>query len=144
MAYVVDASVYTPLIATCGRGLLDAIKEAGFILLDLTLYETCNAFWKEHMKLHRITREEAVRACIASNVLARYAKLYRVTDLDAEDVISIAVENNITFYDAAYVALAKMLGTPVASEDSDILASAPRYGVKVVRLNKFMDTLGVC
>ena len=46
--YVVDACVYAPLIVVCGRDLVKAMRELEFILLDLTAYEVCNAFWKEY------------------------------------------------------------------------------------------------
>lgn len=45
--YVIDASIYAPLIAIGGKDLVKAIRELGFVLLDLTVYEVCNAFWKK-------------------------------------------------------------------------------------------------
>jgi hypothetical protein len=44
LLYILDASVYVPLIATIGTCLLKITKEINFIILDLTIYETCNAF----------------------------------------------------------------------------------------------------
>lgn len=62
IVYVIDSSIYTPLIAICGKDLVKAIRELGSILLDLTIYETCNAFWKEYRKLHKINIDEAIQA----------------------------------------------------------------------------------
>ncbi len=136
---VVDASVYAPLIATCGRALLDTVKQLRFVVLDLTIYEVCNVFWKEHRKLNRIGREEAVQACRAAKSLTRYMRVYSIGDLCVGDVMKIAIENNITFYDASYIALARVLQARLASEDKDILNVAPSYGVEVVRLRELLN-----
>ena len=142
--YVVDASVYAPLVAVCGRSLIRAMERHGFAILDLTVYETCNAFWKEHIKLHRIDRGSAVQACRVAKALTQYTRLYRVTDLDTEEVMRMAMENNITFYDASYITLASMLKVPIATEDRDILRVAPSYGLGTVRLRDLMERSGLC
>ena len=139
--YVIDASIYAPLIAICGKDLVKAIRELEFVLLDLTVYEACNAFWKEYRKLRKISRDEAIKACMVSKALTQYTKLYRVTDLDVGKVMELAVENNITFYDSSYIALAQKLKAPISSEDQDIVAIAPRYGIKVIRLRELMNLI---
>ncbi len=136
--YVLDASVYAPLIVVKGSELLELIKNNSIAVLDLTVYETCNVFWKEHVKLHRITREEALKTCRVAKKLALRAQLYSIGDLDAERVMEIAVNSNITFYDASYVALAERLGAVVASEDRDILRAAPDYGLETARLTDLL------
>ncbi len=141
VVYVVDASVYAPLIAICGKDLVRAVRELEFVLLDLTVYETCNAFWKEYVKLRKISRDEAIQACLASKSLTQYAKLYRITDLDVKKVMRIAVENNITFYDSSYIALAQKLKAPISSEDQDIVSIAPKYGIKVIRLHELTNMI---
>ena len=74
--------------------------------------------------------------------LARHARLYRVTDLDAGKIMKIAVENGITFYDSSYIALASMLRAPISSGDRDIIAVAPRYNVRVIRLHELIGLMG--
>jgi len=117
------------------------LRKVRFAILDLTVYEACNAFWKEYTKFHRINENEASIACKVSKALSRYTMLYRITDLDVEETMRIAVENNITFYDASYIALACKLKSPIASEDSDIIAVAPKYDIEVIRLNQLLDIL---
>ena len=142
--YVIDASALAPLIVVCGGNLVRSLKKNDFAVLDLTVYEVCNAFWKMCRKLRRIDEAEAAYACAASRHLARFVKLYRVTDLDVEKTMEIAVENNITFYDSSYIALASELNAPIASEDKDILTVAPKYGIKVVRLPELIKSLEPC
>ena len=72
MIYVVDSSVYAPLVALYGRNLIKAMKKVKIVILDLTVYESCNAFWRECVKLHRISDEEAIKACEACKALSKY------------------------------------------------------------------------
>ena len=119
---------------------MDRVK---FVVLNFTLYEVCNAFWKECMKFHRMSVDEAISACKASKALAQYAHLYRITGLNVEDVARVAVEDGIAFYDASHIVLAREVHAPIASEDEDIIAVAPKYNVKVIRLRGFIKELGI-
>jgi len=139
--YVIDASVYAPLIITYGRDLIEKLRKIKSVILDLSLYEACNVFWKEHVKLHKISEEEAITACKAVKALSRYITLYSVTDLDTAEVMKIAIENSITFYDASYIVLAHKLKAPIASEDNDIITVAPKYNIRVIRLNELANIL---
>jgi len=139
--YIIDASVYAPLIITYGKDLIEKLRKIRPIILDLTLYEICNAFWKEHIKLHKISKEEAIIACSASKALSRYITLYSIIDLDIDKVMKMAIENDITFYDASYIALAHKLKTSIASEDHDIITVAPKYNIRVIRLNELINIL---
>jgi len=46
----------------------------------------------------------------------------------------IAIDNSITVYDATYIALAQTVNDVLATEDSDILQTSSRYGIKTMRL----------
>jgi predicted nucleic acid-binding protein len=50
---ILDASVYTPLLTKAGGKLVKLAKHYAFAILDLTIYEACNAFWKLCVK-HKI------------------------------------------------------------------------------------------
>lgn len=101
----------------------------------------CVTLFGKNRKLRKISKDEAVQACIVSKALTRYAKLYRVTDLDVGEVARIAVENGITFYDSSYIALARELRAPISSEDRDIVAVAPKYDIRVIRLRELMNLI---
>ncbi len=141
MIYVVDSSVYAPLVALYGRNLIKAMKKVKIVILDLTVYESCNAFWKECVKLHRISDEEAIKACEACKALSKYVNVYKIIDLDARNIIEIAISNNITFYDSSYIALAQKLKASIVSEDKDIIDIAPKYSLEVIRLHEFLRIL---
>jgi len=138
LTYVLDASVYAPLITTVGAPLLEAALKLEFTILDLTIYEACNAFWKACTKLRKMSEGEAREACRAAKLLADRLKTYRCEDLDFDKVVAVAIEEGVTVYDAAYVVLASTLRAPLASEDRDIKRVAPKYGVEVVGLEELL------
>ena len=139
--YVVDASVYAPLVVLFGRGLIEALRKTRIVILDLTVYESCNAYWKECVKFHRMHENEALIACRASKMLIQYINLHKITDLDVDEIMKIAIENNITFYDASYILLARELKAPIVSEDNDIVNIAPKYSIKVYGLKHLLNVL---
>jgi len=136
---VLDASAYAPLLIKLREKMLEAMKKYSFVILDLTIYEVCNAFWKEHVKLHVISYDEALRACTAAWMLAKSAIVHRFEEINFTLVTKIAVEENITVYDASYIVLALTLNAPLASEDKDVLNTAPKYKVKVLRLKELLE-----
>ena len=139
--YVLDASVYAPLILQYGARLIGMLRKVEVATLDLAVYETCNVFWKQHVKVRRISRDEAMVACRVSKALTRYVTVYKVIDLDVEETIKIAIDNNITFYDASYITLARELGAPIATEDKDVKNVAPDYNIKVLDFHQLMSVL---
>lgn len=144
MDYVVDASVFLPLLLRYGRSLRGVLARNRFHVLDLTCYETCNGLWKESVKLRILDTGTATRLCRCFiEIAARYTRIHSICELDAARVMEIAVSCGITFYDAAYIELARMHGIPVASNDRDILVNAPRYGVEVYSLAEFEKLLGL-
>jgi len=141
--YVVDTSVYVPLIGLLRGRLRRVMSRHRFHMLDLTLYEACNVFWKECAKLHRIDAETAKRGCrLAVTLAVEYAILHGLEELDPSRVVAIAMEEGITVYDASYIALAKQLGAPIASNDRDILEAAPRQNVRAYSLEELLEAIG--
>ena len=139
--YVIDSSVFLPLIAILWDKLVDIMYDYEFHLLDLTIYEVCNGFWKECVKLHRISLDDAVESCELAVMLIKRAVVRSINDLDIDSVMNIALTNNITVYDASYIALARKLRAPIASNDRDILNTAPKYDLRVYDLDEFLKII---
>jgi predicted nucleic acid-binding protein len=139
--HILDASVFAPLVVMMGKRFLEISQKHHFIILDLTVYETCNAFWKEYRKFHRLSVEDVLEFCSVIKSLANKLNVYGFKDLDFGKVVDIAIDNNITVYDSAYIALALELHMPIASEDKDILNVGPRYNVVVMKLNELLGRL---
>ncbi len=55
--------------------------------------------------------------------------------------MDIALSNNITFYDASYIALARQLKIPITSNDKDILDHAPKYNIQAYSLDQFLKII---
>uniref|UniRef100_A0A7J2U511 PIN domain-containing protein n=1 Tax=Ignisphaera aggregans TaxID=334771 RepID=A0A7J2U511_9CREN len=72
--------------------------------------------------------------CKLAKNLATRLKIYNFSDIDVEKAMTIAIDNNITVCDATYIALAQSIRATVATEDSDIIRVAPRYGITTLRL----------
>jgi len=140
---VAGASVFAPLVLLSGKHLLTKLHEHLIIILDLTIYEACNTYWKMCLKLRRISMETALKATAATSRIARLCKVYRVSDLDLEEVEKIALDTGMTFYDSSHLALARMLKTKIATEDEDLLKWAPRYGVKAISFDEFVKMLNL-
>ena len=101
------------------------------------MYELGNVFWKHP----QITAEKA------RIFIKRFLDL-KVTLIDIfsdnnllKRSCNISKNEDITFYDASYIALAHKLKTSIASEDHDILTVAPRYNIRVIRLNELINML---
>ncbi len=131
---MVDASALVPLIAVLGEELLDAAARCRLHALDLTLYEACNAFWKETVLLKRISVDDAVALCEAVSGLARLGglRLHGLQELGAATVLQRAAETGLTFYDASYLVLSEKLGLPLATSDRGLLQAARDSGVETV------------
>lgn len=61
LPFVIDASVYVPLVIRLRVKLIDYMKKLEFHILDLTLYEVLNGLWKEHARLHRISAQDGTK-----------------------------------------------------------------------------------
>ena len=90
------------------------------------------------VKLHRISLDDAVESCELAVMLIKRAVVRSINDLDIDSVMNIALTNNITVYDASHIALARKLRAPIASNDRDILNTAPKYDLRVYDLDEFL------
>jgi predicted nucleic acid-binding protein len=72
---------------------------------------------------------DTIELCKLAKNFATRLKVYDFSDIDVEKAVTIAMDNNITAYDATYIALAQSIRAALATEDSDIIRVAPRYGI---------------
>ena len=114
--YLLDTSALYPLIKTLKENLLDYTNI--ITVLDLTLYETGNTVWKE-WKRGLIKNLDKVLLMI-EEVLKEINKV-SIQAEDIKNITKIAVKNNITFYDAAYIYIAKKHNYTLVTEDKDLL-----------------------
>jgi len=96
-------------------------------ILDLTKYEVGNALWKEQVQ-HRGIGENEFREFL--NLLRKVIQSTKILSVDAEklpDVAEVAARERMTFYDASYIAMAKVHGVTLITEDSELTRAASKY-----------------
>jgi predicted nucleic acid-binding protein len=111
------------------RGTLKPLIDG--VTLDLAVYESLNAVWKEHKVLGRIDLETAKELVellkgVFDSVPLESAKGYEV------EVFELASKEGLTAYDAAYLYIAMRDGLTLVSDDEELLSKASRY-VKALR-----------
>ena len=112
--YLVDASALYPLILNFREKVFTASKKLK--ILDLTFYEVGNVLWK-HYRKGKIEN---------LNMAAETFKeiLDSLEKLKAEDfteILKTATKKNLTFYDAAYINVAKKYKLTLVSADKEML-----------------------
>ncbi len=114
--YLLDASALYGLVAHYRRWVRHKEKLA---ILHLTVYEVGNALWKE-ARAGRLPWREAAGAL--SRVLS---SLKMLDDPPLEKVLEVAVERDLTFYDASYAYVAETLGLSLVTQDRELLRKSP-------------------
>ena len=100
---------------------------------SLTEYELGNVLWKE-AKTKDIDFNAAAQ--IFSEALSEMKK---ISINGAGEALKIAVERNLTFYDASYVCIAEKEGLKLVTEDAEILSKC-RLAVKTEDANDIQVT----
>ena len=119
-----DASA---IINICSRGELEKLE--GYTS-SLAIFEIGNAIWKQVYQRKRLNEDEGMKVLdVMKEVLESLEKL----EIDEpQDVLKIAVENGITFYDSAYLYLAIKNDLSLVTDDEKLYRIAGKY-VRVLR-----------
>jgi len=122
--YLFDASAIVNLIK---KGFMKAFIK-GFSL-NLALYETMNAIWKEH-KLGRIDEKTAFEYI---EVLTMAFKLFEILSIGGyeKEVFKLAVKEELTIYDASYLFLAIKNKLMLVTDDEKLKNKSLKY-IKVL------------
>ena len=96
-------------------------------VLDLTKYEVGNGIWKEFALQHAIREEEFYEFLGSLRTVVDRAEALVPDPQDLLEIAQLAAKEKITFYDASYVAMAKMRKLALATEDSKLSRVASRH-----------------
>jgi predicted nucleic acid-binding protein len=88
-----------------------------FTILDLTIYEIGNIIWKEY-KRGKI-KDPVLVMKMFEEIMRNMKKLS--SNHEMLEIFDVAVKNNITFYDASYIYVARKHGLKLVTEDADLL-----------------------
>lgn len=121
MERIYDASALLNLVLSRGSRSLAVLT--GQAVLDLTAYEIGNAIWKMSCLQKKIVEDEAcvlLDACMKT--ICNMSTLSMV-GLE-KDVKEMAVRTRQSFYDSAYMVLAKKHGLELVTDDAKLQKSA--------------------
>ena len=100
----------------------------------LTIYEVVNALWKEAALFKAITPQEASKIVKLFTETLEFMKILSSHPYE-DEILSTAIELNLTAYDASYIVLAEKNSLILVTEDSKLRAKAEKL-VEAVSLTQ--------
>ncbi|MEM2026439.1 MAG: type II toxin-antitoxin system VapC family toxin, partial [Candidatus Bathyarchaeia archaeon] len=94
--------------------------------IDLAIYESINAVWKECYMLKRIRVE------VAYGLIELLSNIFNVLDLytmrgSEKEALEIAIKEGITIYDASYIHIAARNKLTLVTDDKRLINTAKKY-----------------
>lgn len=122
-----DASALLNLLLNKGSRSLSVLS--GQAVLDLTTYEIGNSIWKFSYLQKKITKTEA---CTLLDVCLKVMSKMKVFDIrDAEEEVKeLSSGIGQSFYDSAYLVLAKKHNLELVTDDKKLQKAALGYKIK--------------
>jgi len=93
--------------------------------IPLVYYEIGNTIWKLCTKLKQVRPDEA--QMLLETMFLNVRKMDTIGQLEA------AVEQGLTYYDAAYLVAARRSGKTLVTDDRELAKSADLWGVENIR-----------
>lgn len=131
--YLFDASAIVNLVK---KASLTAFAEG--VTLDLALYESLNAVWKEYRLLKRIDEDTALKLAEIISDLFKIIKTLSIKGSERE-ILSLASREGITVYDASYLYTALKNNLTLVTDDRKLKEKASRR-VKVLTSSQLATT----
>jgi len=113
--YLLDTSALYPLVLQLREKFLEYTTI--FTVLEQAFYEVGNTIWKEYRR-GRI-RDPIVVAKLFQEILNNIYVL-RIKD-GLHEIMELSINENLTFYDVAYLFAARKYRVKLVTEDSDLL-----------------------
>lgn len=131
MSYLFDSSAIFKAVA---GNVIEVLP--GNYTVELATYELGNILWKERIHHRRLRGGEAEELI---KLIKDALSLMKVLSVDCheEEVINVAEELELTFYDASYVYYVEKMSLTLITEDEKLMDKAkPR--IKVSKLNSIL------
>jgi predicted nucleic acid-binding protein len=111
------------IIILCGEKKLDKLLDGWTI--NLAYYELGNAVWKQVNIHKKITKTEAEK--VLDSLAEAFKRLKKPKSEDALETLKIAIEENLTYYDASYIQAAIKNTFTLITDDEKLLKKAKKY-----------------
>lgn len=128
MKRLYDTSALLNLLLNKGSKSLSVLS--GQAILDLTTYEIGNSIWKLSYLQKKITKTEACTLLDACLKVMSDMKILNIKDSE-EDVKELSVDVGQSFYDSAYLTLAKKHSLELVTDDKKLQKTASNCKIKV-------------
>ena len=119
--YLFDASALVNLVK---KSKIKPLAEGA--TLDLALYESLSAVWKEYILLGRIDEETALRFVDVISDVFSVIEVLSVRGLERE-VFELAARDGLTVYDASYLYVAMKNSYTLVTDDKELRNKASKY-----------------
>ena len=140
MKHVLDSSAIALILKRLGGESIEVLEES--VTIGLAAYELGNILWKEYALRRLIGLEEAVRRAEQIAKILEAIQLENIKSAEEfKEVMKLAAQLDLTFYDASYLYLAKKTGMPLVTEDKELLEKAKNASVKALNVDDFLKTL---
>jgi len=127
--YVFDSSAIAILLKRTGEKAVKILKNQQ--TLDLARYELGNIIWKESVLRKTISTEEAISKAKHLAKLFKIMEIFKIeTDMDFAETMKIASKLKLTFYDAAYLYIARKNKLKLVTEDKELKEKAEKINIK--------------
>lgn len=123
-----DTSALLNLLLNKGSKSLSVLS--GQAVLDLTKYEIGNSIWKLFHLQKKITKTEACMLLDACLKVISNMKVLDIKDVE-EDVKELSADVGQSFYDSAYLTLAKKHNLKLVTDDKKLQETAQDCRIKV-------------
>lgn len=119
--YLFDANSIVNLVK---KGVVKVFAKG--VTLDLALYESLNAIWKEYALLKRID-EDTVKDFIG--IVSDVFSVIKVMSIRGfeEEVFTLASREDLTIYDASYLHIAVKNNLILVTDDQKLKGKASKY-----------------
>ncbi len=126
-----DASSVFTLVRELGGKAPDMFGEGSTI--SLAYYEVGNALWRECFLLKRIVPKEATKLLKSMFAMLRAMDVAVLKDEGLGDaILNMAGKLDITYYDAAYLTVARKSGRILVTDDEKLAKAAKSLGVRTL------------
>jgi predicted nucleic acid-binding protein len=96
-------------------------------ILYLTYYEAGNAIWKESELVKSLSKEDLEALVSAITKVLPFLEILPLSYEDFSEILDIARNEHLTFYDSSYVHSAKKNKLTLISDDTKVSRVAKKY-----------------
>ncbi len=138
MSFLLDASALIPLVMRSGKRIVVESRKFNLCTTELGIYEGYNGFWKLSTLLKIVSFEDAKEMVALLNELAvkNIISTISFASLDLPETLQIAVQNQLTFYDASYIAASQNAPATLVTDDRKLCKAANKI-IKAITFEQF-------